>query len=128
MKKEIAMTLLMLMPVSMALAEQQPAGHPHDGRVKIVNFDENNVVAFRGVPLISTQLLFGSDEVVLNVNSGDKGVWLVKTNQSTPNMVFLKPTKFGLDTNMTVVTNKHNYYFHAISRHESDHASAAPRR
>lgn len=122
MKKEIVMTLMMLMPLSIAFAEQQPAGHPHDGRVKIVNFDENNVVAFKGTPLTSTQLLFGLDEVVLNIDSGDKMVWSVKTNARTPNMVFLKPTKFGLNTNITVVTNKHNYYFHATSSSESTSA------
>lgn len=118
MKKEIAITLMLLMPVSVALAEQQPAGHPHDNRVKIVSFDENNVVAFKGTPLTSTQLLFGSDERVLNVDGGDKAVWLVKTNTRTPNMVFLKPAKFGLHTNITVVTNKHSYYFHATSSAE----------
>ena len=124
MKKLTAIALLACLPGSMAMASQNPAGHPHDLRVKIVNFDENNVVEFKAAPLTSTQLLFGQDEVVLNVDGGDKAFWMVTTKQNSPNMVFIKPTHFDTDTNITVVTNKHSYYFHAMSGHKSSTAVA----
>ncbi|BCD92291.1 hypothetical protein fh0823_24300 [Francisella halioticida] len=40
--------------------------------------------------------------------------------QGKPNYLGIKPTRLGSDTNMTVVTNEHTYYFHLVSTNQDD--------
>ena len=124
MKKITAIALLTALAPAMVLAEQHPANHPNDQRIKVVNFQDNNVVPFHGVTFTSTQVVFGHDEVVLDVEGGDTAAWIVTHRPHLANMVFIKPTALGSDSNITVVTNKHNYYFHATSNRELTHTPA----
>ncbi len=122
MKKITALALVSALYSAPSLAEQHPANHPNDARIKVVNFEENNVIPFKGVTFTSTQILFGTHEVVLDVQGGDTAAWIVTRRPHLDNMVFIKPTVFGSDSNITVVTNKHSYYFHVMSnRALSDH-------
>lgn len=115
MKKISVLALLTLVFSTEVLAEQRPASHPNDSRIKMVNFQENNVIPLKGVALTSTQILFADDEVVLDVQGGDTAAWIVTRRPHLDNMIFLKPTPVASDSNITVVTNKHNYYFHVTS-------------
>jgi type IV secretion system protein VirB9 len=53
--------------------------------------------------------------VVLGREGGDRAVWQVEAPANLPNMVFIKPTVLGSNSNITIVTNKHSYYFHVKS-------------
>lgn len=114
MKKTICLALGLIAGIQSGFATQKPLSYPQDSRIKRVAYSENNVVPVYGEVFTSTQLLFGSDEVVLDVEGGDKDGWVVTHQKNIPNMLFLKPTTLGSASNMTVVTNKHTYYF-AIS-------------
>lgn len=98
-----------------AQAKQSPLPYPSDNRIKMVAYQENNVVPVYGKTFTSTQLIFGKGEKVLDVEGGDTDGWVVTHHQHLTNMLFVKPTILGSDSNMVVVTNKHNYYFHVMS-------------
>ncbi len=69
----------------------------------------------------TTQIAFGRDEVIESIQNGDLDAWTVSVQHNLPYMMFLKPTVAGSDTNMTVITDKHDYYFHLHSINRSDH-------
>ena len=98
--------LLTLIGLSFALA-----GYTQDARIKIIPWQENQVVTIHGRTFTTTQLVFGVDEIVQGVEGGDSAGWIVDFKEAMPNMVFLKPTVFDSNSNLTVVTNKHSYYF-----------------
>jgi type IV secretion system protein VirB9 len=96
-------------------ASQIPVPYPSDERIKMVAYQENNVIPVYGKTFTSTQLIFGKDEKVLDVEGGDTDGWLVTHHQHLANMLFIKPKILGSNSNMVVVSNKHNYYFHVMS-------------
>jgi type IV secretion system protein VirB9 len=110
--------LLLLMPLTKACAQSTPKAYPLDKRILRVNYQDNNVTPLRGKTFTSTQVVFAEDEVVLDVEGGDSTGWMV--THKLNNMVFIKPTVLGSDSNMTIVTNKHNYYFHVTSNKTLD--------
>jgi type IV secretion system protein VirB9 len=73
-----------------------------------VMYDPNQVYEIRGTYGYQTSLEFGSDETVKVVTLGDTIAW-----QTVPynNRVFLKPVEPNAATNLTIITDKHTYYF-----------------
>ncbi len=110
-----AASLALVMSTSALFATQMPEPYETDSRIKKVYFQENNVVPLQGRAFTVTQLVFSPDEEVLSVESGDNNCWHATYHENTPNMLFLKPTNLGSNTNISVITNKHTYYFHATS-------------
>lgn len=106
---------LLMLCASSAFASQTPVSYPSDERIKMVTYEQNNVVPVRAVTFTTTQIIFGEHEAVLDVESGDGAVLIATWHKNLPNMMFIKPTALGSDSNMTVVTNRHNYYFHVTS-------------
>lgn len=86
-----------------------------DARIERVSFEDNNVVAVHASTFTTTQIRFGEQEVIENIQNGDVDAWTVSVQPGLGNMLFLKPTVVGSDTNMTVITNRHSYYFHLMS-------------
>lgn len=109
----LATALLVLTPFTNASAQTNPKAYPQDRRILKVNYQDNNVTPLRGKTFTATQVMFSEDEVVLDVEGGDSTGWMV--THKLDNMVFIKPTVLGSDSNITIVTNKHNYYFHVTS-------------
>jgi type IV secretion system protein VirB9 len=91
--------------------EQTPQALSSDHRIQVVSFSPNNVVAIHGRPLTTTQIIFDPDEVIKDVQNGDASAWSSSINPNQPNMMFLKPVVSDSQSNMTVVTNHHIYYF-----------------
>lgn len=106
---------LLLVPLGQVVAQNNPKAYPQDRRILKVNYQDNNVIPLHGITFTATQVVFSPDEVVIEVEGGDSAGWMVTRNAQLNNMVFIKPTVLGSDSNMTVVTNKHNYYFHVTS-------------
>lgn len=100
----------------MGFAAQVPVPLTSDARIQQVVFNPNNVVKVTGSPMTTTQIMFADDEVIKEVQNGDTAGWSSSLNPSLPNMMFLKPVVKDSDTNMTVVTNQHLYYFELDSR------------
>lgn len=83
-----------------------------DQRISMVSYDPNNVVQINGTTFTATQIIFGNSESIQEVQNGDLGAWTTSMNKNLPNMIFIKPTTDHSETNMTIVTNQHTYYFH----------------
>lgn len=108
--KQLTLGLCLISCIS-AFAAQNPVAYPTDKRIKMVAYSENNVVPVQGTVFTSTQIQFGANEYVLDVDGGDKEGWIATHHKNIPNMLFIKPTVQDSQSNMTVVTNKHVYYF-----------------
>ena len=110
--KKIILSLSLVTIMSTIYAQNNPTALPTDIRIKKVLFQENNVVPIHGMTFTTTQIQFGGNERVLDIEGGDSTAWMVTYHQELPNMLFVKPTIFNSSTNMTVITNQHSYYFH----------------
>lgn len=86
-------------------AESHPRGVAADHRVKVVQYDPNNVVVLNGRYGYQTQITFAPNEAVQSVSIGDSMAW-----QAVPvqNNLFVKPVAES-KTNMTVLTSAHSY-------------------
>lgn len=101
--------------ITQAVAVDLPQPQSTDRRINVVNYMPDNVVPIHGQTFVTTQIQFGKDEIIENVQNGDTAAWEASINQNLPYMMFIKPTAFDSNTNMTVVTNKHTYYFSLTS-------------
>jgi type IV secretion system protein VirB9 len=113
MKKSMRMKLIIL-GLFVALhsyADTTPLKLSSDSRIEVVAYSPFNVVPIEGTVLTATQITFGRDEFIETVQCGDLGAWTASVNKDLPYMLFVKPTVYGSQTNMTVITNKHTYYF-----------------
>ena len=72
-------------------------------------------------PLRVCDITLGRRESVLNVAVGDSVRWIVASAQSGPGgttpHIFVKPTEYGLRTNLVVTTTRHDYYIDLASAH-----------
>lgn len=107
-------TTLMLSVSGASFANQMPRALSTDNRMRIVPYNQNNVVTVQGQEMTITTLQFGDDEIVQGVKVGDSVAWEATTNKAHPNMLFIKPTIPDADTNMTVLTNLHVYNFRLL--------------
>lgn len=101
-------------------AERQPIKLSSDSRIELVAYSAYNVVPVHGTTFTTTQITFGKNEYIENVQNGDLGAWTAAISKNIPNMMFVKPTAYDSHTNMTVVTNKHTYYFVMDSNKEGE--------
>ena len=88
---------------NLAAAEIQPKNTLTDARIKQVEYQKNNVVTITGKPFVSTQIIFGDDESILDVQGGDEAGWTVHIDKALLNILTIKPTLF--DSNTIVLTH-----------------------
>ena len=112
-KATLAASLLLL--TSAAFCVEKPLRLSSDSRIEVVVYAPYNVIPVYGTTFTTTQITFGKNEYIENVQNGDLGAWTASISKDIPNMMFVKPTVYNSNTNMTVVTNKHTYYFHLRS-------------
>jgi len=117
MKKTILFVTLLVSLIVAPLGYATNKPHPtrRDARIRWVTFKRNDVVPIKAYIFTTTQIAFGKDEFIEDIQNGDLAAWSVDVAKSLPNMLFIKPTVVGSDTNLTIVTNKHTYYFHLLS-------------
>ncbi len=96
-------------------ALEKPRSLATDHRIRVVNYQPDNVVLMNATTFTVMQIVFGNDEVIENIQGGDFSAWTIKIPKDLTYMMFLKPTIADSNTNMTVITNKYTYYFHLIS-------------
>lgn len=83
--------------------------------IKEIPFVNNQVIVLNASTFNVTEVQFGEDERIVNIQNGDIAAWTIDVGKNLPNTLFLKPTLPDSNTNMTVITNRHTYYFHLIS-------------
>lgn len=78
-----------------------PRPGPADPRIKLVDYDPQQVVRIVGAFRTATQILFAPDETILHVALGDTSGWEVAPEK---NILFAKPTAVRAPTNLIVTT------------------------
>ncbi len=104
----MATLLFVSMTSSSANALITPTPIATDARIKTVMYSPNEVIKFTGYYRFQSNIQFGDDEQIGTISLGDSIAW-----QMNPvgNRLFLKPIEQDATTNMTVITNKHTYFF-----------------
>jgi type IV secretion system protein VirB9 len=111
-----------------AFALDEPEGSVRDGRIKVVNYDESDVVAVNVSVTSATQITFGAGEEVLEIASGFSQGWEFVNRR---NQLYLKarsvqgtdgsavsPRAGQWNTNLIVTTTAHVYTFQLTARNE----------
>lgn len=102
---------LALAPVLLAVSAPAMA---EDARLVDHAFSENEVVRIDGKTGVQATIAFGKDESIENVAVGDSQKWQITPNKRA-DLLFVKPLESSARTNMTVVTNRHTYFFDLVS-------------
>ena len=101
MKKSvwIAACITLCLSSLTVFADQIPKPLSTDARMRVLSYDPNNVVTVVGSQLVQTSIQFGEDETIVGVEGGDAAAWTIDINKIKPNILFVKPTIEGSDTN-----------------------------
>lgn len=100
----ILIWLLSVGTMSPVFALVKPTALATDNRIKVVAFEPNQVYPINGSTLITTQIVFGKTEQIVDVEGGDAAAWTLTIDKVLPNVLNLKPTITGSHSNLTVVT------------------------
>lgn len=115
--KRVALFLTLALCTSPAIASETPHVTAADPRVRSVDYDPNQVYRIVGVFRTATQIVFGSDETIVNVAVGDSVSWEVAPRGY---LLFIKPREHAGPTNLIVTTDHggelRNYTFELTSR------------
>jgi type IV secretion system protein VirB9 len=98
---------------SVLLALSTPA-MAEDSRLVDHAFSENEVVRIDGKTGVQATIAFGKNETIENVAVGDSQKWQITPNKRA-DLLFVKPLESTARTNMTVVTNRHTYFFDLVA-------------
>ena len=88
-----------------------------DSRIKVVNYTQNNVTKIICYYRLQTTIQLSDNEKVNTMSIGDTTAWQV---HNVENIIFIKPIEFDAKTNMTMITNKHIYFFELDAEEISD--------
>lgn len=85
-----------------------------DARLTHRVYNAEEVVRIDGRMGVQATVAFAEDEHIENVAVGDAETWQITPNKRA-NLLFVKPLAATARTNMTVVTDRHTYYFDLIA-------------
>ena len=105
---------LLLAATAAASLIAQTASAAGDDRLIHHMYAENEVVRIDGRPGVQATITFGDGEAIENVAVGDSATWQITPNKRA-DVLFVKPIESGARTNMTVVTDRHTYFFDLVA-------------
>lgn len=85
-----------------------------DDRLVTHPYAMDEVVRIDGQLGVQATIGFGEDELIENVAVGDSAKWQITPNKRA-NLLFVKPLEANARTNMTVVTDRHTYFFDLVA-------------
>lgn len=112
MKRFLLAALIVAAP---ATAAQVPQPGRFDPRIRLVDYNADEVVRVTGFPGYQLTIEFAPTEKIENVAIGDSMTWQVTPNKKA-NLLFVKPTSATGRTNMSVVTDKRSYNFDLVAK------------
>lgn len=122
MKKTLWLVAILAASVTSpgVLAKEATRPMATDARIKVVPYQANNVVPIHGTTFITTQIIFGDNEHIVDIQGGDADAWTVNVSKVLPNVLNLKPTLLDSNTDIIVSTLDDNhkvrrYFFHLMS-------------
>ncbi|HEU5047222.1 MAG TPA: P-type conjugative transfer protein VirB9 [Rickettsiales bacterium] len=101
----LAISTMLSVP-SYALIKPSPLAT--DARIKTVMYSPNEVIRFSGYYRYQSNIEFAAEEQIKTISLGDSVAWQINP---VGNRLFIKPIEQDATTNMTVITNKHTYFF-----------------
>jgi len=110
--------IILLFVVNNVLAGQNPVSVAQDHRVKIVPYDQNNIVQLKCHYDLQTMIEYASHERILSYNSGQSTSWDITHSPSRPYLLKIRPLAKSADTNLTVVTDKRIYLYELKAREQ----------
>lgn len=96
------------------LASTAAQAAPADPRLASRLYRADDVVRIDGRIGVQASIVFADDEHIENVAVGDSETWQITPNKRA-NLLFVKPLTAGARTNMTVVTDRHTYFFDLVA-------------
>lgn len=102
-----------LLPL-LALLVSTAATADSDPRLASRLYNDNEVIRIDGKLGVQASIAFDEDELIENVAIGDSASWQVTPNKRA-NLLFVKPLAAKARTNMTVVTDRHTYFFDLVA-------------
>src|SRR3990167_5018121 len=95
-----------------------------DSRIRTVAYQQNNVIPVQCSTFITTQIILGNTERIVDIQGGDADAWTVNVSKAIPNVVNLKPTTLGSNTDIIVSSIDESgkikrYFFHLMSNKNS---------
>jgi type IV secretion system protein VirB9 len=111
--KHLALAALLF--AAPAFAAQVPVPGKADPRIRMVDYNADDVVRVTGFPGYQMTIQFAPDERIENVAVGDSVTWQVTPNKKA-NLLFVKPLGSDGRTNMSVVTDARAYNFELIAK------------
>lgn len=108
--------ILLAATAAATLAALPAAAAPASGDDRLIHhmFADNEVVRIDGRPGVQATITFGEGEAIENVAIGDSAAWQVTPNKRA-DVLFVKPIEASARTNMTVVTDRHTYFFDLVA-------------
>jgi type IV secretion system protein VirB9 len=94
------------------------AAQAGDDRLVSRPYSDNEVVRINGKAGVQATIGFGENESIENVAVGDAESWQITPNKRA-DLLFVKPLQANARTNMTVVTDKHTYFFDLVASPQS---------
>lgn len=96
----------------LAWGEITPQPGRFDPRVRMVEYNAQDVVNITTYYGVSTHIHFGEGEIIedKSIGAGDPDAWFINVSGNKNNL-FVKPKQKFADMNMTVITNKRVYQF-----------------
>ena len=98
-----------------AIIESRPL--PGDSRIRIMNYNPDDVFKFTGYYGYQTSIELSKDEEVNSISLGDTTSWQIVPSGYR---IFIKPIEHDATTNMTLITNKRTYFFELYAEETED--------
>jgi type IV secretion system protein VirB9 len=100
--------------LALAFALAAAPAAARDARLTQRLYNADEVVRIDGRQGVQAAIMFADDEHIENVAVGDAEAWQITPNKRA-NLLFLKPLAAAARTNMTVVTDRHTYFFDLVA-------------
>lgn len=107
MKRLALITLLLCAP---ALGQVRPAPSGGDPMHHHIAYADGQTVILEVAPGFQLTVELDRGERIKSAAAGDRGSWQVSAPQGS-SQFFVRPNAGALPTNLTVITNRRNYYF-----------------
>lgn len=102
---------------SEAYAIREPRATSMDSRIRVMNYNPNDVFKYTGYYGYQGSIQLGENETIDTISMGDTVSWQIIPSG---NRIFLKPMDQDATTNMTLITNEHVYFFELHAKTATD--------
>ena len=93
---------------AMAGSTVLPTDFPTDGRIRVLEYHENDIYRITSLYGYQTNVEFDEGEEIQTISVGDRSLWqLIPSGKR----LFIRPMDENVSTNMTVITNLRAYQF-----------------